>query len=81
LQEVFCTCLASKAAGVIAKAATEPRPQPSPAAGGKKLNPTIRRNNMENFEFANPTRIIFGKSTENQIGQELKGFKKVLTQA
>jgi alcohol dehydrogenase len=33
---------------------------------------------MENFVFANPTRIIFGKGTENQVGQELKGCKKVL---
>ena len=33
---------------------------------------------MENFIFANPTRIIFGKGVENNIGQELKGCKKVL---
>ncbi len=33
---------------------------------------------MENFEFANSTRIIFGKGTENQIGKELKACKKVL---
>jgi alcohol dehydrogenase YqhD (iron-dependent ADH family) len=33
---------------------------------------------MENFVFQNPTRIIFGKGTENQVGSELKGYKKVL---
>lgn len=33
---------------------------------------------MENFVFQNPTRIIFGRDTENQVGGELKGYKKVL---
>ena len=33
---------------------------------------------MENFVFANPTRIIFGKGGENGVGQELKDCKKVL---
>jgi alcohol dehydrogenase YqhD (iron-dependent ADH family) len=33
---------------------------------------------MENFVFQNPTQIIFGKGTENQVGSELKGYKKVL---
>jgi alcohol dehydrogenase len=33
---------------------------------------------MENFVFQNPTRIIFGKGTENQVGSELKEYKKVL---
>jgi len=35
---------------------------------------------MENFEFFNPTRIIFGKGTENKIGEILKRnkIKKVL---
>jgi alcohol dehydrogenase YqhD (iron-dependent ADH family) len=35
---------------------------------------------MENFEFFNPTRIIFGKGTENKIGEILKKdkIKKVL---
>ncbi len=27
---------------------------------------------MENFEFFNPTRIVFGKDTENKIGDILK---------
>jgi len=35
---------------------------------------------MENFEYYNPTKIIFGKRTIEKIGEELKlnGFKKVL---
>ena len=35
---------------------------------------------MENFEFYNPTRIIFGKGTENKIGEILKRnkIKKIL---
>jgi hypothetical protein len=35
---------------------------------------------MENFEFFNPTRIIFGKGTENKIGEILKRnkIKKIL---
>ena len=33
---------------------------------------------MENFVFHNPTRIIFGKDSEQQIGSELKGYRKVL---
>ena len=27
---------------------------------------------MNNFEFLNPTRIVFGKGTENQVGAEIK---------
>ena len=33
---------------------------------------------MENFELHIPTKIIFGKSTENNVGKELKDYKKVL---
>ena len=33
---------------------------------------------MENFVFNNTTKIIFGKGVENQVGSELKGYKKVL---
>jgi len=33
---------------------------------------------MENFVFNNTTKIIFGKGAENQVGSELKGYKKVL---
>jgi hypothetical protein len=33
---------------------------------------------MENFVFNNTTKIIFGKAAENQVGAELKGYKKVL---
>ena len=33
---------------------------------------------MENFVFNNTTKIIFGKGVENQVGRELKGYKKVL---
>jgi alcohol dehydrogenase YqhD (iron-dependent ADH family) len=34
---------------------------------------------MENFEFYSPTRIIFGKDTENQVGSLAKAYsKKVL---
>ncbi len=35
---------------------------------------------MENFEFFNPTRIVFGRATENKIGEILKKdrIKKVL---
>ena len=33
---------------------------------------------MENFTFSNPTKIIFGKSAENQVARELKDYQKVL---
>ncbi|MCE1255779.1 MAG: iron-containing alcohol dehydrogenase [Anaerolineae bacterium] len=34
---------------------------------------------MDNFRFLNPTRIIFGRGTENQVGREAAGYaKKVL---
>lgn len=35
---------------------------------------------MINFEFYNPTKVIFGKGTENQIGKEIhsRGYKKIL---
>jgi hypothetical protein len=33
---------------------------------------------MENFVFNNTTKIIFGKGAENQVGSELKGYKKIL---
>ncbi len=34
---------------------------------------------MENFEFYSPARLIFGKGTENTIGQQLKPYaKKIL---
>ncbi|PHV72465.1 NADH-dependent alcohol dehydrogenase [Sporanaerobium hydrogeniformans] len=35
---------------------------------------------MNNFEFYSPTKVIFGKETEKQVGQEIKnwGAKKVL---
>ena len=35
---------------------------------------------MENFEFYTPTRMIFGKDTQHQVGKLVKeyGFKKVL---
>jgi alcohol dehydrogenase len=33
---------------------------------------------MENFTFANSTKIIFGKGAENQIGSEVKPYKKIL---
>lgn len=33
---------------------------------------------MENFEFVNPTKIIFGKGTESRAGQEVKPFRKIL---
>ena len=33
---------------------------------------------MENFVFNNTTKIIFGKGTENQVGTELKSYRKVL---
>ncbi len=29
---------------------------------------------MDNFEFLNPTKIIFGRGTENQVGREVKKF-------
>ncbi|MFA6506863.1 MAG: iron-containing alcohol dehydrogenase [Treponemataceae bacterium] len=29
---------------------------------------------MDNFEFLNPTRIVFGKGTESQVGAEVKRF-------
>ena len=35
---------------------------------------------MINFEFNNPTKVIFGKDTESQVGDEIssRGYKKVL---
>ncbi|RPJ49477.1 MAG: iron-containing alcohol dehydrogenase, partial [Chloroflexi bacterium] len=33
---------------------------------------------MENFTYHNPTKIIFGKGTEKQIGRELQGYQKIL---
>lgn len=35
---------------------------------------------MINFEFYNPTKVIFGKDTESQVGKEIssRGYKKVL---
>jgi len=35
---------------------------------------------MINFEFYNPTKVIFGKGTESQVGNEIssRGYKKVL---
>jgi len=27
---------------------------------------------MNNFEFLSPTKIVFGKGTENRVGQEIK---------
>jgi alcohol dehydrogenase len=33
---------------------------------------------MENFVFQNPTKIIFGKGTETRLGDEVKGYRKVL---
>jgi alcohol dehydrogenase YqhD (iron-dependent ADH family) len=33
---------------------------------------------MQNFTFNNTTKIIFGKGTENQVGTEVKQYKKVL---
>lgn len=35
---------------------------------------------MINFEFHMPTKVVFGKGVENQVGEEIKlrGFKKVL---
>jgi alcohol dehydrogenase YqhD (iron-dependent ADH family) len=33
---------------------------------------------MENFVFQNPTKIIFGKGTESQVGAEVRGCQKVL---
>ena len=35
---------------------------------------------MQNFEFLNPTRVIFGRDTENQVGEQVKaaGGRKVL---
>lgn len=31
---------------------------------------------MDNFTFYNPTRIIFGRETENQVGQEVSRYSK-----
>lgn len=33
---------------------------------------------MNNFEFYNPTKVIFGKRTEEEVGKEIqdRGFKK-----
>ena len=31
---------------------------------------------MENFVFQNTTKIIFGKGTENNVGNEIKGLGK-----
>jgi len=33
---------------------------------------------MENFVFNNTTKIIFGKGVESQVGNELKGYRKIL---
>ncbi len=33
---------------------------------------------MENFDFTNPTKIIFGRGTENRVGAEVKPYQKVL---
>lgn len=35
---------------------------------------------MKNFEFTNPTKIIFGRKSESEVGHEIKklGFRKVL---
>ena len=33
---------------------------------------------MENFVFANPTRILFGRGGEDGVGRELQGCKKIL---
>jgi len=33
---------------------------------------------MENFVFANPTKIIFGKGAEQRLAEELKPYRKVL---
>jgi len=33
---------------------------------------------MENFTFVNPTKIIFGRGTENQVGAEVKAYRKIL---
>jgi alcohol dehydrogenase YqhD (iron-dependent ADH family) len=34
----------------------------------------IRRYNMQDFIFQSPTKIIFGKSAENQVGDEVKQY-------
>ena len=31
---------------------------------------------MENFEFCNPTRILFGRGTENQVGEQVAVYSK-----
>ena len=31
---------------------------------------------MDNFEFHNPTRIIFGKGVESQVGDEVAKYSK-----
>ena len=38
---------------------------------------------MENFDFLNPTKLIFGKGTVSRIGSEIRegGFEKVLLMA
>jgi alcohol dehydrogenase YqhD (iron-dependent ADH family) len=36
----------------------------------------IWRCNMENFVFQNPTKIIFGKGTENSVGDEICSYSK-----
>ena len=33
---------------------------------------------MVNFEFQNPTKIIFGKDSEQCLGKEIKNMAKVL---
>ncbi len=30
---------------------------------------------MNNFEFLSPTKIVFGKGTENRVGQEIKNVR------
>ena len=34
---------------------------------------------MENFEFQNKTKIIFGRGTENQVGEETAKYAKAST--
>ena len=31
---------------------------------------------MQNFEFRNPTKIVFGRGTENQVGAEAAAYSK-----
>jgi hypothetical protein len=45
-----------------------------------KKEGNVQEENMENFEFYAPTRVIFGKDTQKQVGKLVKeyGFQKVL---